>query len=79
VLLPWLAWAIYSKNAGRRKRWNKRELRQLNANVEKLRSKDTTLTEADCCKELTSYADYVGLKARTLLRRLQQAKRLVSK
>ena len=79
VLLPWLAWAIYGKTAGRRKRWKKRELRQLNANVVRLRSKNTTLTEADCCKELTNYPDYVGLKARTLLRRLQQAKRLDSK
>ena len=78
-LLPWLAWAIYGKTVGRRKRWNKRELRQLNANVEKLRSKNTTLTEADCCRVLTNYPDYVGLKARTLLRRLQQAKRLDSK
>jgi hypothetical protein len=60
LLLPWLAWAIYGKIAGREKRWNKRELRQLNANVEKLRSKNTTLTEADCCRELTSYPDYVG-------------------
>ena len=79
LLLPWLAWAIYGKIAGREKRWNKRELRQLNANVEKLRSKNTTLTEADCCRELTSYPDYVGLKASTLLRRLQQAKKLDSK
>jgi hypothetical protein len=79
LLLPWLAWAIYGKTAGRTKRWNKRELRQLNANVEKLRSKNTKLTEADCCRELTNYPDYVGLKARTLLRRLQQAKRLNSK
>jgi hypothetical protein len=79
LLLPWLAWAIYGKTAGRTKRWNKRELRQLNANVEKLRSKNTTLTEAACCRELTNYPDYVGLKARTLLRRLQQAKRLDSK
>ena len=78
LLLPWLAWAIYGKTAGRRKRWNKRELRQLNANVVKLRS-STTLTEADCCRELTNYPDYEGLKARTLLRRLQQAKRLDSK
>jgi hypothetical protein len=79
LLLPWLAWAIYGKTAGRKRRWNKRELRQLNANVEKLRSKNTTLTEADCCRELTNYPDYVVLKARTLLRRLQQAKRLDSK
>ena len=79
LLLPWLAWAIYGKSAGHPKRWNKRELRQLNANVEKLRSKNTTLTEADCCRVLTNYPDYVGLKARTLLRRLQQAKRLDSK
>ena len=79
LLLPWLAWAIYGKTAGRTKRWNKRELRELNANVEKLRSKNTTLTEAACCRELTNYPDYVGLKARTLLRRLQQAKRLDSK
>jgi hypothetical protein len=76
LLLPWLAWAIYGKTAGRTKRWNKGELRQLNANVVKLRSKNRTLTEAGCCKELTNYPDYVGLKARTLLRRLQQAKRL---
>ena len=79
LLLPWLAWAIYGKTAGRTKRWNKRELRQLNANVVKLRSKNTTLTEADCCRELTNYPDYLGLKARTLLRRLQQAKKLGSK
>lgn len=79
VLLPWLAWAIYGKAAGRPMRWNKRGLRQLNANVEKLRSKNTTLTEAACCRELTNYPDYVGLKASTLLRRLQQAKRLDSK
>jgi hypothetical protein len=78
LLLSWLAWAIYGKTAGRRRRWNKRELRQLNANVVKLRS-STTLTEADCCRELTNYPDYVGLKARTLLRRLQQAKRLDTK
>jgi hypothetical protein len=79
LLLPWLAWAIYGKTAGRKKRWNKRALRQLNANVVRLRSENTTLTEAACCKELTNYPDYVGLKARTLLRRLQQAKRLDSK
>jgi hypothetical protein len=79
LLLPWLAWAIYGKTAGRKKRWNKRELRQLNGDVVKLRSKNTTLTEADCCRELTNHTDYVGLKARTLLRRLQQAKRLDSK
>jgi len=79
LLLPWLAWAIYGKTAGRRKRWNKRELRQLNANVAKLRSGNTLLTEADCCRQLTNYPDYVGLTARTLLRRLQQAKKLGSK
>ena len=79
LLLSWLAWAIYGKTAGRKKRWKERKLRQLNANVEKLRSKNTTLTEADCCRELTNHPDYVGLKARTLLRRLQQAKRLDSK
>jgi hypothetical protein len=79
LLLPWLAWAIYGKTAGRRKRWNKKELRQLNANVSKLRSENATLTEADCCRELTSYLDYEGLTAITLLRRLQQAKGLDSK
>jgi hypothetical protein len=79
LLLPWLAWAICGKTAGGTKRWNKRELRQLNANVEKLRSENTKRTEADCCRELTNHPDYVGLKARTLLRRLQQAKKLGSK
>lgn len=78
-VLPWLAWAIYGKTAGRKKRWNKGELRQLSANVVSLRSENTTLTEADCCKKLTNYPEYVGLNASTLLRRLQQAKRLDSK
>ena len=45
LLLPWLAWAIYGKTAGRRKRWNKRELRQLNANVVRLRSYTTSIAD----------------------------------
>jgi hypothetical protein len=79
LLLAWLAWAIYGKTAGRRKHWNKRELRQLNANVDKLRSENAKLTEADCCRELTNHPDYVGRNEITLLRRLQQAKKLDSK
>jgi hypothetical protein len=79
LLLPWLAWAIYGKNAGHPKRWNKKELLQLKAHVVKLRSENETLTEAACCTKLTNDINYVGLKGRTLLRRLQQAKRLDSK
>jgi hypothetical protein len=78
-LLPWLAWAIYGKNPGHPKRWNKKELRQLKADVAELRSKNTTLTEAACCEQLTKDIHYVGLKGRTLRRRLQQAKRLNTK
>ena len=78
-LLPWLAWAIYSKDPGHPKRWNKKELRRLKADVAKLRSQDPALTEADCCKQLTNDIHYVGLSAPTLRRRLQQAKRLDSK
>ena len=37
-LLPLLAWAIYGKDPGHPKRWNKKELCLLKADVAKLRS-----------------------------------------
>jgi hypothetical protein len=78
-LLPWLAWAIYGKNAGRPKRWTKKELRDLRTNVARLQSYNTKLTEAACCEQLTKEIHYVDMgvtKATTLRRRLQQAKKL---
>ena len=75
-LLPLLAWAIYGKDPGHPKRWNKKELRRLKADVAKLRSQTPALTEADCCKQLSADIHYVGLTAPTLRRRLQQAKKL---
>jgi hypothetical protein len=78
-LLPWLAWAIYVKDAGRPKRWNKKKLHRLEADVAKLRSQNPALIEKDCCEQLTNDIRYVGVKASTLLRRLQQAKKLDSK
>lgn len=75
-LLPLLAWAIYGKDPGHPKRWNNKELRRLKAEVANLRSLNPALTEAECCKQLTSDIHYVGLTAPTLRRRLQQAKGL---
>jgi hypothetical protein len=78
LLLPWLAWAMYGKNPGHPKRWNKKELRRLLADVAELRSKNTTLTEAACCAQLITDIHYLdmGVTKDTLRRRLQQAKKL---
>ncbi len=78
-LLPWLAWAMYAKNPGHPKLWTRKKLRRLLADVTKLRSNNTKLTEAACCTQLITEIRYLDLgvtKATTLRRRLQQAKKL---
>lgn len=77
-LLPWLAWAIFDKDPGRSLDWTKQELRQLRADVTKLRSNNPKLTELKCCEALVKEVRYVdkGITASTLRRRLQQAKKL---
>ena len=82
LLLPWLAWAIYGKNAGRPKRWTKKELHGLRADVTRLQSQNIKLTELACCEQLIKdihYLDFKVTEATTLRRRLQQAKKLAAK
>jgi hypothetical protein len=81
LLLPWLAWAIYGRNPGHPKRWSKRKLRRLLADVMALQSKNTKLTEEACCAQLIKDNHYLdmGVTKDTLRRRLQEAKKLDSK
>jgi hypothetical protein len=75
-LLTFIAWAIYSKDPGREKRWTNKRLRRLLGDFTKLKSSNGNLTEEVCCKELTSRPRYSGIAVPTLRRRLQEAKRL---
>lgn len=82
ILLPWLAWAIYGKNPGHPKTWNKKTLRRLKTNVAELQSKNPKLTEDACCRQLIKDIYYLEMgvaKPTTLRRRLQQAKKLDAK
>ena len=81
-LLPWLAWAIYGKNPGHPKTWNKRELLRLLTDVAALQLKKPNLIKSACCAELIkNNLHYLGMgvTAATLRRRLQEAKKLNTK
>jgi len=77
-LLSFIAWAIYSKDPGHPKKWTKKKLRRLLADVTELKSSNRNLNEEACCKELTSRPRYSDITVPTLRRQLQQAKKLPS-
>jgi hypothetical protein len=76
-LLIFIAWAIYSKDPGREKKWTKKKLLRLLADDTKVKSNNTNLTEGARCVVLTMER-YLDVTAPTLRRRLQQAKKLAS-
>jgi hypothetical protein len=83
VLLCMLAFSIYGgKRPGRERSWDDEKLKQLHADVDATRLVNPSLqTEAQVCKHLCSrkanFPHYQVLTLRTLLRRLQDAKKVV--
>jgi DNA-directed RNA polymerase beta subunit len=78
-LLMFIAWAIYSKDPGREKEWTKKKLLRLLADDTKVKFNNTNLTEGARCEVLSRTMErYLDVTARTLRRRLQDAKKLAS-
>jgi hypothetical protein len=77
-LLVLLAFAVYGgRDRGQPKKWSRKRLRRLKKDLDQIKANNPSFSEAQCCEQLLKDRNsrYTG-KPSTLMRRLQDAKKL---